>query len=323
MEYQQLAGLKEKTAVFEDVPAIVRRVSWPRCNRIKSCSYRPSEEDYGFAPALIENQEGLSEEYKAGLEYYVFDLESCGVGPMHAGQLPIEFFNHQLFEPGKKSEDRVQSLMEGWGLLFSPLRNDWACLDGWQFLETMSIQGVRETDALIERVPELAGIAVSKLEARSTHAVLKEIVLFLRKYIRSGGEDVKSLSMLAGPLNAAACNPFQAEAARVQQLEYIDHADMKFEPGSEAVNLLDVAYSAEFPPSLRRTGMLTSAICNQILDTIAMEDVPWRECAFSGCDAIFKYPQSNAAKLMQDVAYCCPKHGVNERKRKSRARQAE
>lgn len=330
MEYKQLMELKEKTTVFENVPSIVHRASWLRCSRIEVCSYQPSDDDHGFFFDLVENQEGLTADYSNGLEYYAFDLVDGEVGSMTTDRLPIELFNHQLFDSGKKTEDRTRTFMEGYGLLFSPLRSDWACFDGWQLLETMSMQGVKETDILIERKPELKGLAVSKLEASATHAVLEEMVLFLRKYIRSGGKDDKSLSMLAQPLTAASCNPYQVDAPSVMEpaemaakIAFAEAMDLLEPDRTRALEALSSDQTAEFPRPLRQMGMLTSAICNQILSTIANEDVPWRKCALDDCDVIFKYPQSNAVKLMQDAAYCCPKHGDRARKRKSRAKQVE
>lgn len=334
MEYLTLENLKEKTTVFEDTSPAISSVSWLRCNRIKRDLYQPSEDDFDFRDILIESQEGLDADYSEGLVYFVMDPVDCGLVPMSANQLPTEFFNHQLFEyasTDKEPDSRVWALMEEWGLLFSPLRNDWGCLDGWQFLETMSMQGVRETDVLVERMPNLAGLAVSKLEAETTFAVLKEIVLFLRKYIRN--EDARSLSMLARPLAAASCNPFQVVAPHVpteteKGVELVradvmrkikeETADLPEPTQAQIRESLETRQLEEFPMPLRKTGMLTSAVCNQILDTIAIADVPWRECACDGCDVIFKYSQSNAVSFNQDAYYCCPTHGARQRKRNSR-----
>lgn len=306
MEPSKIRELKEKTAVYETVPSIVAPISWPRFSEVKLETYHPNPGDYGFEYELIENGEGLSPDYSRGLDYYVGCMDYDSPCLIKASDLPTEFFNHQLFEEGAKAEDCTQSFMAEWGLLFSPLRNSWGCLDGWQFLETMSMQGVKETDILIERLPELAGRIVSKLEAETTLTVLREIVLFLRKYIRSGGKDAKSLVMLALPLSVVSCNPFQIGSSSL--------------PSRDTLELARRSMPRQVTYGLHDMGLLTSAICNQLIATIANEDIPWRECKCSDCDALFKYAQTNAHTPNQDAYYCCKLHSDRERQSRKRGR---
>lgn len=327
--------LEKKTRVYRDNTPEATPVSWQRFDKVKLAVFMPDEGDHGFYYDLVENQEGLRADYSSGLEYYVCDPADGSPSEMRANELPREFFNHQLFESGEKSADPTRAFMEEWGLLYSPLRSNWVCLDGWQFLETMSMQGVKETDVLIERMPELAGRVVSKLEADLTLTILQELVLFLRKYIRSDGEDTMSLYLLSGPLTAASCNPLQvnavripthreeaAELAREQAMQQIEEQISRLPVSQqEAVReSLNGNLTRDLPQSLQELGQLTSAICNQILDTIAIEGVPWRECACDGCDVIFKYAQSPAVEPNLDAYYCCPKHADRQRQRNLRGK---
>lgn len=309
MEHLQIQDLKGKTAVYEEVPPIASQISWPRFGEVQLDTFVPESEDYGFVYDLVENAEGLSPDYSHGLSYYVGHAGHDGPTLVRATDLPIEFFNHQLFDEKGKGEEYIQEFMTEWGLLFSPLRNNWCCLDGWQFLETMSMQGVKETDILIERLPDLAGRIVSKLEAETTLAVLREIVLFLRKYIKSNGKDAQSLNMLAKPLSVATCNPYQ-----------IGPGDM---PNPETIKLAQLEIPRKVTLTLRDMGLLTSAICNQLMVTISNEDVPWRECKCKDCEVLFKYAQTDAATPNQDAYYCCKQHSDRERQRLKREREKE
>ncbi len=298
MEPLKIKELKKRTAVYENAPTIAFPISWPKFEQIQQDAYHPARNDYGFEYELVENAEGLPPDYSDGLSYYVGTSGDNGESFMQAADLPTEFFNHQLFHDGAKAEKCIQPLMEKWGLLFSPLRNGWGCLDGWQFLEAMSMQGVKETDILIERMPELAGRIVSKLEAETTLTVLREVVLFLRKYIKSNSEDTKSLSMLSAPLSTASCNPYRI--------------------GFSIPSSYEVPRKVTY--SLHEMGLFTSAICNQLIATIANGDIPWRECKCSDCNTLFKYAQTGAVTPNQDAYYCCKTHSNRERQRRGRER---
>lgn len=334
MEQSKINELKEKTVVYEKPLEIVTSVSWQKFNAIEEEVILFDSDDLEFQYELIENAEGLTPDYSEGVAFYIGNSSKerdDATDKLDLDSLPIEFFNHQLFETytNKKNEsspDSTLQFMEEWGLLFSPLRNNWACLGGWQFLETMSMQGVKETDFLLNRVPELQGKAVSKLEADITRIVLQEIVYFLRKYIRSGNTDSVSLQMIREPLNAASCYPFQLVNPSADGIEdaFLDAREifkrLNKEATSEEVELLD-SFIEEgqrriarlMDRSLDEMGLLTSAICNQIIQSIHNTDLPWRECAYEKCKAIFKYSQSSAQTPNGDSAYCCPKHSDNQR----------
>lgn len=298
MEYLGVQALEEKTKVYEDAPSIASPISWPRFGEVRLEAYHPGPADYGFVYELVESAEGMTPDYSNGLAYYVGCAEGDGSPFVRLSDLPTEFFNHQLFGEGAEFEEYVQAFMTKWGLLFSPLRNSWGCLDGWGFLEAMSMQGVKETDILIERMPELAGQIVSKQEAEMTMLVLREIVLFLRKYIKSGGEDVQSLALLSAPLSVASCNSYQIGPFSSMRQDF-----------AQGVTI-----------SLHDMGLLTSAICNQLITAIVDEDVPWRECRCRDCDTLFKYAQTGAMTPNQDAYYCCKRHSDRERQRLRRER---
>lgn len=341
MEATQIAALKKKTVVYEETPDVIEPISWQKFDAIEEITYEIDTSDLELQYELIENAVGLTPDYSRGLKFYIGiqSKELDNENKLSTDSLPIEFFNHQLFETytnkkNKENPDATLLFMEEWGLLFSPLRNNWGCLDGWQFLEAMSMQGVKETDFLLEHAPELCGKAVSKLEADTTRVVLQEIVYFLRKYIRSGGADVSSLQMIREPLNASSCYPFQLidpsadeiKDASLNAMELFKLFYKEANPEEEApLNSFierERLKSARFADkTLGGMGLLTSAICNQIIQSIWNTNIPWRECAYEKCDVIFKYSQSKARTPNADSAYCCPKHSDNQRQIKQYRKQ--
>lgn len=341
MEATQIAALKKKTVVYEKTPDVIEPISWQKFDAVQEKTFELDTSDLEFQYELIENALGLTPDYSEGLEFYIGiqSEERDNENKLSTDSLPIEFFNHQLFETytskkNKENPDVTLLFMEEWGLLFSPLRNNWGCLDGWQFLEAMSMQGVKETDFLLERTPELYGKAVSKLEADTTRIVLQEIVYFLRKYIISGGADISSLQMIREPLNASSCYPFQLIDPSADEIKGISSN------AKELLKLLDKEATAQEKTrldsliekdqlkmsrfkdkTLSEMGLLTSAICNQIIQSIWNTNLPWRECAYEKCDVIFKYSQSEARTPNADSAYCCPKHSDNQRQIKQYRKQ--
>lgn len=341
MEATQIAALKEKTVVYEETPDVIEPISWRKFDAIEEITYEIDTSDLEFQYELIENAVGLTPDYSKGLKFYIGiqSKERDNENKLSTDSLPIEFFNHQLFETytnkkNKENPDATLLFMEEWGLLFSPLRNNWGCLDGWQFLEAMSMQGVKETDFLLEHAPELCGKAVSKLEADTTRVVLQEIVYFLRKHIRSGGADISSLQMIRGPLNASSCYPLQLIDPSVDGIKDASLSAKELlkllnrEATSEEEALLDsfierdrLKMSRFEDKTLSEMGLLTSAICNQIIQSVRNTNLPWRECAYEKCDVIFKYSQSEARTPNADSAYCCPKHSDNQRQIKQYRKQ--
>lgn len=330
MSFSKVEELKSKTKVYEGGLPELGCLKWARYDRIELKTLELDVGDPGVQYGLLGDQAGLERDYSDGFEYYVVDAAKAGSASMDASLLPTEFFNHQLFDEYKKSEDRIGAFMEEWGLLLSPLRNDWACLDGWQFIEAESMQGVRETDYLNETMPELTGVAVSKLEAETTMMALRETVLLLRKHIRSGGDDRRSLYLLSGPLRAASCHPLQirrpwipseTDLAREEMMERLEAeiSEMAEEDQAAALKALEGSNRQAAHGALSGCSPLVSAICNQIIETISTVGVPWRECACGDCSVLFKYAQSQAMTPNLDSYYCCPAHSARERKRRQRS----
>lgn len=320
MTPDQLSKLKKETEVFDALPEVVSRISWDVFDVVEDRIYDPrTAVDRLSAGDFFDGSSELHQ-YRNRfdpIEYCIaplsfgtdeVEVNEDGEKDIHEklifekmDELPREFFNHQLFD-----DVPIREFMERWGLLYSPLRNNPSCLNGWENLELLSEKGVEETEELLYRFPEYAGIAVSKLEAEATRSVLREAVLLMRDYI------------------VKASRPGKRSNREYQSLlESYYKMSQVFSGGScNNYGFIRMGYlfsqDSDGPLGLRFLGQLTSAICNQVIDALKDVDEPWRKCAREGCDVIFKVQQSNAVAPHKDSRYCCVKCADTQRKRNNR-----
>ncbi|WP_251198052.1 hypothetical protein [Anaerotardibacter muris] len=291
MEQTALDVLGAHTEVFDQEMDLVHPICWVVVDSVQLCTLEESP---------------LSE-----INYYIATLDpdsERNPEVMSYEELPIEFFNHQLMECDEGSSESVLNFIKEWGMPFSPVRTDTVCDAGFDALRGKSSEGVIETDYLYS-VEELQGSwIISEKEARSTIGLLKKVVEELRDYVVEFHESTGDPSSpekreqlmrrryrIGSVLNAGSCNPLSVGPMMNEQL----HIDADIIP-------------------LSCLGLLTSAICNQIIESIGNKEVPWRKCACVGCNAVFKYQQSSARKPYADSYYCCVLHAERQRKRNNR-----
>lgn len=251
------------------------------------------------------------------------------------GDLPVEFFNHQVMECNADDDEEIIAFMEKWGLLFSPTRANSACIN----LNTVSRSasddiriGILETEELKVRH---AYNFYSTHEGLSSQAdMMEEIIKRGGLYIDSPNIDymdrqnmktlttisigqVVSLSEARGTLKAI-------QETINQMFEYIRSREKSVRPnmsfiraGAANKKLLDDGYS--LIDNLECHGFLVCAICNQAIETIESPDL-WRSCRnapmpdrpmVKGCSRIYKHKQgdtpSGIAQSRYDSGFCCEK----------------
>lgn len=358
MELLKLNELKEKTEVYDLIPNILHPVSWPVFDSVACNEYVPRMDEDAFYWCRYDDDEAdLSEIGPHRVTYYYgvvdFDLERPA-SFLTADQLPIEFYNHQIPACDVSKSENVAEFIKQWGMPYSPLRNDPSCLSDWGFLDEYSAEGIRETDALLSTDLAVKGYVISAKEAAATLGVLKECVKMLRESIVELQISVEqfnnSLELLDG--DQEALNPAVEESDQLgegaepengshsdETADPSDHSQQSnfwmkvVEPLQKVCRILNAAscnpfnvgapagrfdINCDYSPDLAHTGQLTSAICNQIIDSLANVEVPWRKCACEGCDVIFKYKQTSARNPNNDTAYCCKAHADRQRKRNER-----
>lgn len=234
------------------------------------------------------------------------DLEIVGykgagmrVYTMESSSLPVEFFNHQLFEYDPTNEDDVHEFLACYGLLFSPSREDENCFEDWG--EPMCESDAAAKD-LTEQMEEhfhkkpITANVVSLLEASFTLRVLQETVTSMMTLLKKSDATLDDMARIKSVLGAASRHPLEIVAS--------------WEGVTPTAHLHRNGLSSH--------GLLVSAICNQIVD--ALDDpTPWRTCACEGCERLFKYKQSKSAGHDSDSKYCCDKCMERQKKRNQRA----
>lgn len=301
MKQTTLNEVRAHTEVFDNVPSLAHPFSWAVLDSVKLQTHK-SEMGKGRA----EGDYPLSK-----IKYYIATPDSdCADSSevMCYDELPVEFFNHQLMECDEDNSESVLMFIKKWGMPFSPMRTDVTCTFGFDALQGKSSDGIIETDYLYS-IEELQGsFIISENEAKATIGVLKKVVELLRSYVIESHNAFNELASfeerkhliytrhrIGAVLNAGACNPL-----RIGPLLY--------DPRGMGEDIIPLSY----------LGLLTSAICNQIIGAIANEEVPWRKCACIGCNTLFKYQQSSAVIPYADSYYCCTSHADKQRKRNNR-----
>ncbi|MEG0323278.1 MAG: hypothetical protein RR619_04715 [Raoultibacter sp.] len=220
---------------------------------------------------------------------------------MHYDDLPKEVWNHELMGVNCKTPDSVFEFIRSFGFPFSPLRNNESCMshsfEPPFFERTANVIGI--TDNMIEN--DYCGLVFKdrdEYDAACCPVIsLSEASLTIRAFqivVSNLSEAVKGNDYFrfANFVNAGACN---AMIATDFNMESIDRRQ----------------------DNLRSCGLLTSAICNQIVETLS-DSALWRECACKGCQRVFK--RKSGAKNPNAVSqYCCTECETRQRKRNQRA----
>lgn len=223
---------------------------------------------------------------------------------MSADELPVEFFNHELMDVDSKNETEVVSFLEKWGFLFSPLRNDPECK---QSASLLNVNAIKEFASAVNKTEELHDLdiagellpnrrnrnnfdhVISLEEAKSSIIIMQLIVSELMQLI----EDDEYWWRGEFFVNACASNPYIA-CDRKNRSGIYDNGNI---PGS---------------------GLLVSAICNQIIKTIS-DETPWRKCECEGCGRWFKHQNTTSKTPHRDSGYCSKKCSDRQRKRNQRS----
>lgn len=218
---------------------------------------------------------------------------------MEYKKLPVEFFNHQLMECDCNNEESIFAFVSEWGFPFSPQRVSYGIgtsIDcDYSEIDTESILGIAHTTILEKRfIPSdeehapLPWEIISFQEAKTTIRALQITSKSVTDFVRS-----EKGSPWIEFINAAICNP--------HYVSRIPHASFENETNN-----------------LTKRGFLSSAVCNQIVNTIT-DEAPWRLCACEGCNRIFKRRQSKSNNPDSDSIYCCDKCSERQKKRNQRA----
>lgn len=208
--------------------------------------------------------------------------------------LPIEFWNHELLDADfHRDEDALMAFMTQWGIPYHPMRNS-PYLDVHLMRELGIVETDKEAKAFLPkpRPGEVDAVGVfrpSRTSPAIPYASRKEVTGALRYLQFFVGKTIYGVGGFADhiafeTINHAACNPL---ALRMPE----DGCAIYFDTSGR---------------SLRTKGLLTSAICNQIIDSFS-DEASWRRCACEGCFRVFKRrrPGKEGVRPDSDSKYCC------------------
>lgn len=233
-----------------------------------------------------------------------FWIDSTNSEVIRASDLPTEFFNHQLLMRETQNEretpmnpyntNHLIDFVAAWGFPFAPVRDAVAPMmlsleEGSRkeqdFLKILDDYGIGETEALAtamkEREPIRACI-ISEREASFAIGQLQQLVLEMHSSVKEGAP-LPKIARLIIPFSSA--NPVQI------------NENSGFDTSRDS---------------------LTNAIVNQIVNALADEETPWRECLCEGCNIVFKNKQSAARTTDNDSYYCCDRHMERQKQRNKR-----
>lgn len=222
--------------------------------------------------------------------------------------LPVEFWNHQLTGFALDDSSALADFVSAWGIPYHPFRNLSYLSD-----DMRKSSGIEETEEQARiyipmphpdevgagyfftsySSPRLSFISVKEL--RRSIEVLR---LCVNALVR--GKDFGSPALVADVLravNSASCNP--------ERLSLCNFAD-------------SVMWDKQ-GETLEARGLLTSAICNQLVSAFA-DGAEWKVCACEGCGRVFKrkQPESMATRPDSDSKYCCTRCKNRQAKRNQR-----
>lgn len=242
--------------------------------------------------------------------------------------LPIEFFNHELQKADAYDEESVFEFVRTWGFPFLVDRNSTVPVG-----ERRSIPSKADQQALAEkkvRYPAEGG--------RHSLPVVFEGLFGSSKRAKKAIEETESLiGALCGGVykpSEQSCISVKEASLGIETLQMLTNSvldsirnekeipeeiSMLINLGSSRTVLAGEGWAAgEGGTGLVERGYLTSAICNQILDTMADTNTPWRICAYEKCNRLFKRQRGKSRKPHADSIYCCSSHSENQKKNNQR-----
>lgn len=226
--------------------------------------------------------------------------------------LPIEFFNHQLLDVNHENVKDVINFIEKFGFPFSPIRN---MKDVVLFMNPISHITNKENELLdVAFSPEME-MFEHKDAIESTESLIETLKKNDRglKHVISLEEASYSiflLQMVVNNLLGYDCDPFNSDTWLYFSKEVVNRC-------SCSIDFFDTFLEIKPNESLYDRGLLTSAICSQILETFS-SDLPWKKCANTNCSKVFKRKQSGAISANSKTLYCCKKCQEQQKKRNQR-----
>lgn len=222
--------------------------------------------------------------------------------------IPVEFWNHQLMDLSLKDPRDLHDFVSKWGIPYHPFRN--LSYLSEEMRDLCGITATEEHARVFVPMPQPKEVGAGyfftsfgspRLSFISNEELYHSIeVLKICVNILVYGNDIENTALVADVLrtvNSAACNP--------QRLSLFALAD-------------SVIWDKQ-GETLEARGLLTSAICNQLISAFA-DTAQWKECACKGCKRIFKrkQPETISTRPDSDSKYCCTKCKNRQTKRNQR-----
>jgi hypothetical protein len=261
------------------------------------------------------------------LDGEISGIAQCGADYLiNAKGLPEEFIFEYVMRINTKDDDAIFAFCGKWGLPFSPYRETWAVAanDTMAFQRQEALKAIQATELILDNKYGLAEKKISKsetarafgrnedtirmcislAEARHTLEVLGDIARDIQEYLQSDGN--MSAKPDLGVIILASCNP---------SLPLINSSY----PAAVLESVAKTIGSEYSNPVVRlyQRSLLTSAIANQLLDTLASADV-WRRCAANNCGRIFKHKSSPDATRRNRQSLYCSERCYERQKRENR-----
>lgn len=253
--------------------------------------------------------------------------------------LPTEFFNHDLMDVNTRDKKSVLDFCRKWGFPFHSFRfidKEMSNLIkatpkfydelGVSLLGAITVSDIAMAEAvkcLFDSPDALPCFQIKALSRsnRTPRDIYKAPVITLEEASFAIGFFQTQVRLLWHDIKEADQNK---RSHTLQQRDYsyffapcsFFPLDISKVPINKEV-CLPIGDNPIMRPSLR--GTLTSAICNQILNTMA-DPTEWRTCKCEGCEVVFKhrYGQGNR-RVHNDSVYCSQKCSERQKKRNQRA----
>ena len=228
---------------------------------------------------------------------------------MYYDELPTEFFNHQLLEVNPDNIGDLLEFSKKWGFIYSPVRNIGEYKEFLNPLEYVTDSSIALDDAILS--PELE--VLDHIDTiRQTDEYINKVGHFeaLKKPVISISELSHSVLLLQESVNLV--------------MGYDSFFSSWFELALEVFNrcscnenYFETPVEIKANNKLYDRGLLTSAICNQVLETFS-SDLPWKKCANEKCFKHFKRKQSGATSSNSKTKYCSIRCEQQQKKRNQR-----
>lgn len=241
---------------------------------------------------------------QSGVPYICYALDDART----LDDLPYEFFSHQFMEVNPSSNDDVLDLAANFGIMEHPGRLGKALIGGCESFGGVSADyysylefGTTKFAKLYTPITD--GFDVDADDIDALHTALFEAIglsynILYKDEIEFVGTTFMEMRLAIADLQCAIAQLF--EFLRGER----DDWPLAYLVNSGASNPSYIALEK----SPFETMSLTSAICNQIIDTIEDEH-PWKQCQCDGCDRMFKKFQGRIKpktdKNPSDAIYCC------------------